>query len=444
MKKRTKRIAAVMIAATLVLVLSACSADREETKALIKVRGAAGSSALRAITSDQSGGSSLMAAEVSVDHVDITDNLRPTEGTGNDTVFTTEVVTTSPEIFYSVSPRPGFVFDEWEIDKDAIRRDYGLSWRRVLKEIERAVDDDETKEESQSIFIAPEYTKYIIPTFDHGFHVDVYATEEGDGSAKSPFNSFKNAMQAFASWNEDEITIKFRGENTDRPIVIDMSGLTIKENEIEMKILGGYGAGWEITDKATQISSVVFPSGLEEVEIEFRGINFESLDLSDIASNDDYEIEFENCSAEKLILKNNTTVNAVKAKNLDGTGIVFFNSVVPFEAGNTYYHSLITGWNGNDEIKGANNIVIHDGLDEGVAGNNFIITSNRVDGYKITGNLPEGISRAMALDEDHVAGSGDKDDYLEEDIVGRDRNEYDDDRPEYVSYGPYEYLEIDE
>ena len=35
-------------------------------------------------------------------------------------------------------------------------------------------------------------------------------------------------------------------------------------------------------------------------------------------------------------------------------------------------------------------------------------------------------------------------DYLEEDIVGRDRNEYDDDRPEYVSYGPYEYLEIDE
>lgn len=444
MKRRTTRIAAVMIAAALVLILSACSADHEETKALIKVRGAAGSSGLRAITSDQSGGSALAAAEVSVDHVDITDKLKPAEGTGNDTIFTAEVVTTSPEIYYSVSPRPGFVFDEWEIDKDAVKRDYGSSWKRVLREIEKAVDDDEAKEESQSIFIAPEYTKYIIPTFDHGFHVDVYATEDGDGSAKSPFNSFEKALKAFSSWDEDEITIKFRGENADRPIDIDMSTLVIKEDEIEMKILGGYGAGWEITDKATKVGSVVFPSGLEEVEIEFRGIDFESLDLSDVAFNDDYEVEFENCSAETLTLKDGTTVNAVQAKAVGGTGIVFFNSVVPYNESNIYYHSLITGWDGTGAIQGANNIVIRDGSDEGVSDSNFMITGDRVDGYKITGDLPAGISRATALDEDRVLGSGDKDDYLEEDIVGRDRNEYDDDRAEYVSFGPYEYLEIDD
>lgn len=443
MKKRTTRIAAVMIAATLVLVLSACSADREETKALIKVRGAAGSSALRAITSDQSGGSSLMAAEVSVDHVDITDNLRPTEGTGNDTVFTTEVVTTSPEIFYSVSPRPGFVFDEWEIDKDAVRRDYGYSWRKVLREIEMAVDDDEAMEESQSIFIAPEYTKYITPTFDRGFHVDFNAAEAGDGSAGNPFSSFDSVNDKLKNWNHDEVTIKFRGENT-TSISIDLSDITLNGDEIELKLLGGYGSDWEITSNATKIESVKFPTGLEEVEIEFRGIDFTSLDLSAISSNDDHEVEFENCSIGTLKLTNGATVNAVQATAIEGSKLVFFNSVVPYAADNTYYHSLITDWDGSSTINGANNIVVSDESAGGVSGSNFMIPGSKVAGYKIKGDLPEGISSAAALDEDSIKAQGDVDDYLEEDIAGRDRNEHDDGRTRPVSYGPYEYLEIDD
>ena len=120
--------------------------------------------------------------------------------------------------------------------------------------------------------------------------------------------------------------------------------------------------------------------------------------------------------------------------------LTFVNCVLENYVGNaTYVHSMIkngvnTALSGNSDL---NNIVLTDDVEEGENGRNlYLPSSTEVSGYMLV-DPPAYITNAKSLDEDRVDVD---DDYLEEDIAGRERA---DDWGHDVSYGPYEYLDLE-
>lgn len=141
----------------------------------------------------------------------------------------------------------------------------------------------------------------------------------------------------------------------------------------------------------------------------------------------------------------------------------FINSVVPYAAGNTYIHSIITDYE-NGKINGVNNIVVYSAdnvVEKQADDSNYYISraeyekSFVLNGYKTSDqSLIDELTTAAALyedafDDDHSwPGIEIDDDMIEEDIEGRERYLIDDD-DRYgwntkVSYGPYEYKWFDD
>lgn len=350
----------------------------------------------------------------------------------------------------------------------------------MLVEIQNAIKDD-----SQTISIRPEYIKYIRPTFDRGYYLNPDAPEGGDGSAGSPFKSLSSVMDELEKVNDryddDELTIKIQSGSAGEFNLASLGQESYykDESEIELKLIGGYDESWNLTEERTNIASIIFPditnkNGIEELEIELRNIELKELDYEDLPRlNDDFEIDFRNCSVGTLKKASGKIVNGLVVETLDvsSSNVVFINSSAPYETESKYYHSIVRDVDSNP-ITGQNNIVLGT-APAGVSGDgngtaNLYLGSAdwSVNDYKTTNqNLIDWIITAVPLSEDfqlRVTSSRDDDDFdaddlLEEDIEGRERylrdDDYDDDDrssrdPWYrnirVSYGPYEYMYFDD
>ena len=445
---KTNRKAALLAFLALVLAFTvvSCSDPGHKTNAEVRVVGTAVSKdeKSRSVASELQFGS----GEVWLGGNDITSSLVPAEGSTtdgqNNVEFVAEVPVIGETVTYSVKHEYGFVFDEWEIvNRNKIIRGEGDNWRNVLNEIWQA-----TRGDSETIEIRPEYIKYIRPSFDRGIYV------------KSGENIGEKLKEYYSkSWNydDDELTIKLEeGE-----FVLDLSEIKSErgedEIELELKIIGGYDpSSWNITNRST-ISEIKLPQSggyIEEVELEleFRNISFAELDYNAFRTKDDFEIEFRNCSVETL--KNaRGLINGLMVKAIDkaqtGRALLIMNSVAPYVEGARYYHSIVM----NDEgktVDGENNIIVGGSGDS----DNYYVASWNENSYKtddpvlidklIQANpLSENLLESL---EDHVDDMDD--DFLEEDIEGRERFLLEDDEPGSrgikVSYGPYEYQWFDD
>lgn len=469
------------LAIVLILALSACSQPDGSGASTAKVRvtgTAAQSSAKQRAASDAV---VFASGTVTLQGEDITSQLRP-EQTGtpagaNDVEFRADIPVASDRVSYSVNPKPGFVFDEWKItraSRTALEKKYLDRWWDVLFEIQKAIRDD-----SQTIHINPEYIEYIRPTFDRGYYLDIdpAASESGDGSADKPFTSLDALIEELKNIRGDELTIKMKkGGDASGSFDLSELGTSYYKDEIELKLIGGYDDEWNLTEERTNIASIKFPditnkNGIEELEIELRNIELKELDYEDLPRlNDDFEIDFRNCSVGTLKKASGKIVNGLVVETLDvsSSNVVFINSSAPYETESKYYHSIVRDVDSNP-ITGQNNIVLGtapaDGSGNGTE-NLYLNVSWTEGSYKTDDQeLINQITTATPMSEEFplpATSSRDDDDFdaddlLEEDIEGRERylrdDDYDDDDrssrdPWYrnirVSYGPYEYLYFDD
>ena len=456
MKENRRVILLTFLALVLSLSLTSCADPEREANAKVRVVGTASSVSARSISSQ----SQFESADIYVAGDNITDQLVPsndpasTSTSSNDVEFEADVPVVGNTVRYRVEPRPGYVFDEWELRRDVrrgLRERYQDRWIDVLVEIQNAIKGD--KEE---IEINPDYIEFIRPTFDRGYYFYSSAADGGDGSSENPFNNLDDLIKAAKERNvrrdnddDDELTIKMR---TSEITEFDLSNLYQSDHgwdddDIELKLLGGYDGNWTLVGR-TKISEIKMPSSFKnEMEIEFRNIEFESLNHSFLASGDDDDLEFRNCLVNNL---NNPrrVVNGLIVKNISGgnNNLVFVNSDAPYNSSYTYIHSIIRQADDSaiGEVKGKNNIIVFDGSSTN-ADNIYI--PNWGEGYKTEDeSLIAQLTQAIPLnEEDYDDDRSDfviDEDALEEDIEGRERYLIDDDdrdRGIKVSYGPYEY-----
>lgn len=470
------------VAFVLSLILTSCAGAEHETTAEVRVVGTAAESASRSV----SAAAEFASAEIIVDDRNITDDLKPVTddpdyqaNSPNDTLFEADVPVLGNTVSYSVEPRPGFVFDEWEFSRDArsrIRSEHGQNWMNVMREIMMAIAGD-----PETIEINPDYIKYIRPTFDRGAYFDAeYDTDHNlpIGTKANPISKTEDLTLFISEYSDgrfddDELTIKFTASS--HIDSLDLSQLRNHgywdddEIEIELKLIGGYDSEWNVIGK-TEIKEIKLPDFSHwfdkdlEIEIEFRNIAFTELDYSNLLGSygdDDREFEFRNCSVGTLSnagrIINGLIIDEMSAESGNTT---FINSVVPYDANDTYIHSIITRYSGG-EINGVNNIVVYADNDEPgpVDKVNIYISESEyasfANGYKtLDQSLIDELTTAAALyedafDDDHSwHGIEIDDDMIEEDIVGRERYLIDDDGryldTPTVSYGPYEYKWFDD
>lgn len=470
------------VAFVLSLSLTSCAGAEHETTAEVRVVGTAAESTSRSV----SAAAEFASAEIIVDDRNITDDLKPesysTSGSTNDVEFQADIPVLGNIVSYSVEPRPGFVFDEWEFSRDArsrIRIEHGQNWMNVMREIMMAIAGD-----PETIEINPDYIKYIRPAFDRGAYFDASHTTVSDGNADigTKANPISNTedLALFISeysdgrFDDDELTIKFTSTFVGS---LDFSQIHSgtehrywdDEREIELKLIGGYDSVWNYSGDRTPVTGITLPDlkGFEEIEIEFRNIAFTELDYSNLLGSygdDDREFEFRNCSVGTLTnagrIINGLIIDEMSA---DSGNTTFINSVVQYDADDTYIHSIITDYE-NGEIKGVNNIVVYSAdnvVEKQADDSNYYISraeyekSFVLNGYKTSDqSLIDKLTTAAALyedafDDDHSwHGIEIDDDMIEEDIEGRERYLIDDD-DRYgwntkVSYGPYEYKWFDD
>ena len=475
------------VAFVLSLILTSCAGAEHETTAEVRVVGSRASSSSASVQSTTSRSSSdqFESAKIVVDGKNITNDLKPVTddpdyqaNSPNDTLFGADVPVLGNTVSYSVEPRPGFVFDEWEFSRDArsrIRREHGQNWMNVMREIMMEIAGD-----PETIEINPDYIKYIRPTFDRGAYFDAeYDTGHNlpIGTKANPISNIEDLTLFISEYsdgrfNDDELTIKFTSSSVGS---LDFSQIHSgtehrywdDEREIELKLIGGYDSEWNYSGDRTPVTGITLPDlkGFEEIEIEFRNIHFDNLDYSDLvgdyrSGDDDREFEFRNCRVGTLTnagrIINGLIIDEMSA---DSGNTTFINSVVPYVAGNTYIHSIITGYE-NGEIMGVNNIVVYADNDKpgSVDKVNIYISESEyasfANGYKTSDqSLIDNLTTAAALNEDAFDdhswhGIEIDDDTIEEDIVGRERYLIDDDGHYWdtptVSYGPYEYKWFDD
>ena len=333
----------------------------------------------------------------------------------------------------------------------------------------------------ETIEINPDYIRYIRPTFDRGAYFDAeYDTDHNlpIGTKTNPISNTEDLATFISKYSDgkfddDELTIKFTASS--HIDSLDLSQLRNHgywdddEIEIELKLIGGYNSKWNYSDGRTFVKEITLPalSNFEEIEIEFRNIHFENLDYSEMvrdyrSDDDEREFNFRNCSVGTLTNAGRAINGLIIDKMSEDSGnTTFINSVAPYVAGNTYIHSIITGYSGG-EINGVNNIVVcTDSYKPSSADNaNIYISKSEYasfdNGYKTSDqSIIDELTTATALyeddfdDDNHSYGGIEiDDDMIEEDIVGRERYLIDDDGHYWdtptVSYGPYEYKWFDD
>ena len=312
------------VAFVLSLILTSCAGAEHETTAEVRVVGSRASSSVASVqsTAARSSSDQFESARIVVDGKDITNDLKPVNDpdykadSPNDTLFGANVPVLGNTVSYSVEPRPGFVFDEWELSRDARSRirEYGQNWMNIMREIMRAIAGD-----PETIEINPDYIKYIRPTFDRGAYFDAEYDTDPDlpiGTKANPISNTEDFASFISKYSDgrfddDELTIKFTASSHINSL--DLSQLRNHgywdddEIEIELKLIGGYDSKWNYSGDRTPVAGITLPdlNKFEEIEIEFRNIHFDNLDYSDLvgdyrSGDDDMEFEFRNCSVGTL------------------------------------------------------------------------------------------------------------------------------------------------
>lgn len=480
MSTNRKLVLLALMAIVLSLTLPSCdSGSAGETNAEVRVIGSADSTTPKA-SGARASDIRFGSGQVIIDDKNITNQLVPEDPStvtagSNNVEFTATVPVIGETVTYSVTPREHFVFDEWEIDRERVKRENESDWRRVIIEIKDAIEGD-----PETITIHPQLIKYIRPTFDRGYYVAPGA-ENGKGTKDQPFGSIEEVSDyTKLFWFKDEIELTLKIQSNEKPLELDFSSFTSNSPfksddgmEIELKIIGGYGSNWNVGKDRTKVSAFKLPdsiatSNIEEMEIEFRNIEFDNFNFSSLTGNskdfgdDDNEIEFRNCSFTNLSgsmpVMNGMIIKSFPVDSKP-SNIIFANAVVPYVDGNTYYHCIITDWS-EGEIKGQNNIVISGEVPtpSDNNGKNQYVTSydsfNEHEYKTEDSELIEKITSATPISEKELENAGGKDfddDILEEDIEGNERFEWDDEYYDdywfhqngkiIVSYGPYEYLQ---
>ena len=416
---------------SIALLFTSCDSTSDNGVATIKVQGTVVSSD-NTRASDRS--LEMMAnIEVNGTPLSINDfknaNGILTPGSNQELIAKVEVP--SSKVTLSVEPKEGFIFDEWEFDRRATPR---LSWkeRREIEAILDPIDENETIE------VPTKYTKYIRATYDRGYYVTLSTNGgNGKGTKDNPFTIGEleeELDKTHGYWFDDELTIKVTGNGK-----LELSQF---KNLEEIKIIG--------YDNAV-ITTISLPSLKKDFELEIRDVTIETLNAEILPTNhgDDAEIEFENVIIKSLENTDNKTFANMNVELIANPGGTFVNSVLPYYADTTYYHSLIITNKsedvGNVVIKGKNNIVVVDTLPTKNDDNNLYITREEYNKdpspWKVDPSIVKNkVIKATALDEDKFPEY--IEDFIEEDAFGRDRPEEDDGMP--VSYGPYEYQDWDD
>ena len=435
----------IIILAALILTLAvACSPNSGEKTAEIRVRGTYESPQRRNIETENV----FSSGKIEVNGEDITANLAPVDSATtlpankNGVEFKAVVVDLPTTIDLTVTPKTGFVFDEWELDKTQLRND--LKAKKItlkkIRELDTLLEDG--KENNETLTVNAEDAKYFIATFEHGYYVDSnYNKEESDGSKEKPFGSIEKAIRSLTDFNDDELTFKLASSG----IYYDFSTFNKSRLE-EIKILGSYDAKtWNVNNNNNDSPIGDLTSLINSAdEIELRNVNVNSLNLIQL---NNVEIEFSNVKVDNLTVSDsNPVANIIVTDEGVVTGsTTFINSVVPYGENLTYYHCVVVFNRGNlnnSEIKlnGKNNILVYpeasnepNKIDGNIwiketefAGNRYMLKNySNMDLVKSATPLAE----IENID----------DDYLEEDILSRERAEADEDAKLKVSYGPYEY-----
>lgn len=421
-----KLLSVLSLSIVLMIFAVACSTDSANHTAEVRAIGSYVTSSSRAIESSPPGGFASGSISVNGNAVE----LKPKNtqsGNANNVEFSAIVTDVPEKITLSVSPNAGFIFDEWELDKSELRRD-NVS-RRKIRELKAILDDD--ADENENLVVNAEDAKYFIATFDRGYYIDNSKTEKGNGTKESPYNSFTAADIKGQNRDQDELTLKLAV--SDSPYSFDDLVLPLAVEEF--KIIGGYSSSDWSSSASGKTSLTELPVNLSIEELELRDVSIENLDAA-IASD---ESEFTNVEIGTLTI-NGQIVSNVIADNVIGSG-TFVNSVVKnYSAGSTYYHSIVYGFTGST-FNGENNILIYeDGEQPEKVGKNIWVKNSEIDSNKryLLSN-PDSIQDLKNADPVRTVDD-DLEDYLEEDILSRDRAESDDHGLK-VSYGPYEYNE---
>ena len=460
MKKHMSiRIALAMLLA-LALILAGCSGNKGNSTAKVYVQGAAASTVARDIA-----GGGFGAGDVYVNSEPITDQLEPSTQTDNpgagtnDQLFEATVENVPETITLRVDPLPGFVFNEWKLNTWLLRRS-NLGWDAYLDLLLT-----EAESHSENLTVSADKAQYYIATFERGAYIDLDKTGSGDGTKENPYPNFEDAISDLENrWVDEEITFKVAG--SDASAVLDLGDMASirgpyrDDNEIEeLKIIGGYrSSDWEKTGRsAFKIDFSGFSRGnVEEIEISSVALPELKYDALRRSSGDDDELddlEFSDVSVENLTVSSGVVANLVINKVNDSAStqsrgnLTFVNCVLENYVQNaTYVHSMIK--NGvTKELSGflnLNNIVLTGDAEEVKGYNLYLPSDTEVNGYMLK-QPTDVVSTAKSIGDEIEIEHGDfeleiDDDYLEEDIAGRERA---DEWHHPVSYGPYEYLDLE-
>ncbi len=424
-----KKILIVLLALTLSIIIIGCSNGPTSTTTTIKAQGTSGASTKSVTPSN----GSFASGGLLVNGQDISSELKPTptENTesNNNVEFEATVTVSTPKITLEAEPAVGFVFDEWELDKKELKKStLTKAEKRELKDLL----DDET-EKAEKLTIDAKYAKYIKAKFDYGFYVDLSATAEGNGTKEAPFNSEAQIKAGIEGLKEDEVTLKFA--KSDDTVTLDLSFLATIKGLEEVKIIGGFDASnsWSYNAGDKTLLTNLSISGKIELELEHFSIG-------DLTIEGKGELEFKDIVVNgTLKVPEGQTIGNIKLETsatIIGKNLTFVNSVVPFDANCTYYHSIVIG-EGKLNLSSRNNITIS-GTENKLIGFNYNLEANTtVEGFKVKVDIEtQGeLKKATPLFEEFLENISEiLEDLVEEDIFGFDRE----DDQDFVTFGPVE------
>ena len=318
MKKNFFRIAAIALAA--MLVITGCATDNGSTvsKKTVRIIGTYGELNTTTRALSRAGESEPKMGITSVDKVvvngtNITEDLKPVNPNNvkpgqNNVEFEAQVEVPST-VNFAAAAKPGYVFDEWKVSKDAEKA--------LRKEIKKWLDKGDREESETLVDLPANYIPFLIAEYDNGYYVSLddktapaADAPANNGTKNLPFTvtEFKTAM---AEYNEDELTLVITGTNTDNfQALIDT--LTAKRE--------GKEAIEEIKIKANGVTLKTLPkfTGLEEISL--AGFTFtDAITVTDLN-----EISFENCKFTALTVSNvqELEIEGGEANNITVSGDV--------------------------------------------------------------------------------------------------------------------------
>ena len=454
MKRRMSiRIALAMLLA-LALILAGCSDNKGNSTAKVYVQGAAASTVARDIA-----GGGFGAGDVYVNSEPITDQLEPSTQTDNpgagtnDQLFEATVENVPETITLRVDPLPGFVFNEWKLNTWLLRRS-NLGWDAYLDLLLT-----EAESHSENLTVSADKAQYYIATFERGFYIDLEGSGIGDGTKQSPYSSFTDAINSIPSYHhfdDDEITFKVAGSDETKTLdIASMANIRSRYGDDdgieEVRVIGGYeSTNWNKVGRSRFTLTIDKTFGEAELEeLELASVSLPALDYSALRRTDIEMDDFELRDVSVDTVTGSGIIANLVITESAPQGATFINCVVPsYDSNSIYIHSMIKSDTEVTSLENGNNIVIAPGSSDGVVGGNLYLGKDtEVNGYVL--REPSAVPDLMNASVLRT-WNGDDDLYelLEEDIAGRERI-YDDDDDYYwgnrrnVSYGPYEYLDLE-